>query len=1311
MCDDRTQVVRRHLDDGLSLGTFEQESRPTEEAATRFFRTLFVQLLDFEATPSSLGDTPWQDLPVSEWSSASRTMAARVLAKAGSFRVVYVELEELTRTAERSVVRDLADSNRSEAWGGSGSFVAVFHAPDADVWHLVTPYEDGIGDITTGRPVLRRYVLGAGETHRTVASALAGLNATESGLADRIHDAFRLEPVTKRFYEEYTEVFDTLRTELREKGVSETAADQGAHLTLNRLSFFYFLQKTGRLGGRTDFLPWFLRQYERSDDVDCFHEKWLSALFGRVHQPDGTPADTTASNDTAVSDSTVLSDSSALPDSAPFPNSLTFPGPVADALSERPELDGGLFRSDVVETEGAFLSDATLRSVIRDFFEEYPFTLAEERPDDIDVAVSPRILGTIYESFIAERERDEAGIFYTPRTEVDLLCRTALYEQFRDRLDIDEADAERRLVEFVFGDPLDWNPEPAEPTDELESVLRSLDIVDPACGGGAFLIGMTEILTELYRKLGYDGAYGLKKRVLSENVSGVDIKPWAIHVAEMRLWLSLLRSEDGCPDDTHPDATRSADSHHGATHSAETHPGDTHHGAPCPDVHSLFPDLSFDLLVGDTLVQNASADEHLPFEQLRHCADEGDDTGGELERERRELVDRKTRFFEGELDDPTLVEAQRTNLVLAALERATDRQSASSTSATATLDGIERLRERVESDDGDGFVWELDFPAVMTTGGFDIVIGNPPYVRHENISPPNLHQFGPDATTATMSPATTTTATDAFRTDASRESKSAYKRALGEFVERRFDIAPYKTSDLYLYFYFRSMDVLREGGTLSFVTSNAWLDVDYGVRLQEFLLSEGDVRYLFESRARRTFEEADVNTVLSVVNRNSSGRLSNAVEFVAAYTEYDRFVSGDTLESVLVGSGTGSSLPFHDERLTIKTGDGWRSIGVPESALWRLGSASTTTDEADGWVRPRGDYRSGKWGKYTRAPTVFFDIVGNADPELVPLGSRCAVQRGTRTGANQFFYLPSDYYDARPEGDSLVLTATGEWPDGGYATELEIPRSYWMHATADGWEPNLVLKTSKSFETPIFDPESLEPGRGLRYVLRIDELRDELDGDVAEYVRWGEEYDPSRDDIGRKRTPFPSSVSSRGVGWYDLTEDLQRGDVLPMKSIDLRHAYWFPTHQTWIDNRLHGIEVPGGERNRRFVAGLLNSTYGALAAEVNGRVNLGQGALDIATDDHRRTPIPRPNAVDDQLKADIATRFEQLGARPIASIFDELGTSDPESVSFERVAPDRLELDRLVVRDLLGFDEAVHRDLYRGVVKLARQRVEKADGV
>lgn len=311
------------------------------------------------------------------------------------------------------------------------------------------------------------------------------------------------------------------------------------------------------------------------------------------------------------------------------------------------------------------------------------------------------------------------------------------------------------------------------------------------------------------------------------------------------------------------------------------------------------------------------------------------------------------------------------------------------------------------------------------------------------------------------------------------------------------------------------------------------------------------------------------------------------------------------------------------------------------------------------------------------------------------------------TGANQFFYLPSKYYDAHREGDTLVLHSTGEWPDEGYERELHLPREYWMHRTEDGWEPNLVLKTSRSFDTTIVDPESLEIGGGLRYLLVIDEPRSDLAGDVE----WGERYDPRRDDLGRKQRGFPASVSRRGVDWYDLSEDLRRGDVLPMKNVDARHAYWVPEQRTWIDDRLHGIEVPGGDRNRRFLAGVLNSTYGALSCEVNGRVNLGKGALDVTTDDHKRTLVPPLESVEEGLKADVADRFETFGRRRVTSIFDELGASTPAELSLDSVADDRLALDRLVVRDLFGFDDQTLRRVYEGTLELVSGRVSKADSV
>ena len=390
-----------------------------------------------------------------------------------------------------------------------------------------------------------------------------------------------------------------------------------------------------------------VNEYEHTnggDDEDRFHETWLSTLFDelyRRHEP---------------SDGSELSDDS---------RSLAeLPDPIAETLADLPTFGGGLFNPNIVETDDVFLSDATLKSVIREFFERYPFTVCENRPTDIDIAIGPSMLGTIYESCIAERERERggAGIFYTPRTEVDLLCRMALFEQLCDQLDVREQVMKRRIVELVFSDPVAWNPATIEVPAEIARVLRSLDIVDPACGGGAFLVGMTGVLTELYRKIGSSPEYDLKKRVLAENISGVDVKPWAVHVAESRLLLWLLRPE---------------------SHRPNTYPRFS---------NARLPDLSFDLLVGDALVQSDGLDEPPPFDALRGCGcnaaetnstdDDGNETRstgdatGIVERKRRDFAAQKTRFFAGEIDDPTVVEQGKTDLVLSALDRIIDSKPA-----------------------------------------------------------------------------------------------------------------------------------------------------------------------------------------------------------------------------------------------------------------------------------------------------------------------------------------------------------------------------------------------------------------------------------------------------------------------------------------------------------------------------------------------------------------------------------------------------------------------------------------------------------
>lgn len=1167
MREDRVREVRRRLDENLSIDAFRRERRSTEAAATRFFQDLFVEVLDFEE-PSTRGDETWRDLPVDEWGEETPATAARLVAEAGAFRVVYVELEEAIRVAERHAVQALVSADGQGGWTRRGTFLAVFHAPGADTWDLVTPYETGTEDLGTVRPVLRRFVLGAGATHRTVARSLGDVDGTESQFADRVDDAFRVDRVTEAFHGTYEDVFATLGDELRADGLGTRAADRYAHLTLTRLLVCHYLQAAGWMGERTDFVRWFHQQYEESGDAGRFHDTWLSALFfDGLNRPAGTAPD------------------------------ADLPDEVADAIADLPPVDGGLFEPCNLDETDVSLSDDALHGAVRGFLERYDVTATEATPYDVDVAVDPSMLGTLYESLATGRDGAEAGTVYTPRTEVDLICRLALYEQFRDEYDDPDADVDRRIVDFVFADPHECAPVDEVDAERFEAVLRDLRVVDPACGSGAFLVGMKRVVVELYRKLGWTPDYDLAAQIVSDNLYGVDVADWAVRVAEFRLWLSAVQGD-------------------------EPHPGDR----PGP------PAGSSNLYVGDSLVPEMVGDDLAP-----------------------------------EVDDA----------------------ESSSTDEDGSAEGSDPR-----------FVPERDCPEVMRNGGFDVVVGNPPYVRQEDIVG---RGSGPARSGATSA-------------DAASDRRSGYKRRLREFVARRFDVEPYETSDLYLYFYVRGIDLLRDGGTLSFVTPNAWLDVDYGVRLQELLLANGEIEYLVENRTRRSFVDAAVNTAIAVVNRGSPDRLSGETTFVSTDVPYRRLDAVEVLSSASMDGDpeTGveaETLDFEDERVRVRTADSWRAITLSAGALWRLGGGTTLPTEDGAGVLPRGRYRSGKWGTFTRAPTVFFEMAGNASRPLSRLGDECELRRGTRTGANQFFYLPSTYYDARSDGESLVLTSTGEWPDAEYESELRIPREYWMHRTEHGWEPNLVVKTSRSFETTTFGLDSLELGDGLRYVFVADEPKSDLPRDARAYVEWGETYDPSRDDLGRKTTPFPSSVSSRGVAWYDVSDDLRRGDVLPMKNVHTRHAYWVPERRTWIDDRLHAIEVPGDETDRKFLAGLLNSTYGTLSCEVNGRANLGQGALDLATADHERTLVPPLDGVDDELKAAVAAQFDSFGRRRVTSIFDDLGAEEPDVVSFDTVATDRLELDRLVVGELLGFDEATLQRLYEATLRVVERRISKAESV
>ena len=220
-----------------------------------------------------------------------------------------------------------------------------------------------------------------------------------------------------------------------------------------------------------------------------------------------------------------------------------FPDEIRKALAAAPYLNGGLFtENDLDEAHNFEISDARFTGIF-EFLENYNFTIAEDSPLDQEVAVDPEMIGKVYESLVnvspETDERGDAGIFYTPRTEIDLMCRLALVDNLAAHMGEEHKST---LYEAVFAF------EPGEKADAdqrlnsknlwvpLNECLSEIAIVDPACGSGAFLVGMLQILDDLRDRTNRaldrgERSFDRKKAIIGANLYGVDVMEWACHVA------------------------------------------------------------------------------------------------------------------------------------------------------------------------------------------------------------------------------------------------------------------------------------------------------------------------------------------------------------------------------------------------------------------------------------------------------------------------------------------------------------------------------------------------------------------------------------------------------------------------------------------------------------------------------------------------------------------------------------------------------------------------------------------------------------
>ncbi|MEP6731570.1 MAG: DNA methyltransferase, partial [bacterium] len=372
-----------------------------------------------------------------------------------------------------------------------------------------------------------------------------------------------------------------------------------------------------------------------------------------------------------------------------------------------PFLNGGLFTKSALERRYAHhrFPDLAFGALFGELLGAYRFTAREGRDDWSETAIDPEMLGRAFESLMAARERQLSGAFYTPQALVSHVSDRALIVALsNDMMNEDQVRA------ALGGEAL--VPRAAE---ELRSRLREFTLLDPACGSGAFLVHALERLADLHRAAGdMRSIASIRRDVLARSIHGVDINPTAVWLCELRLWLSVVIESD---------ETRMAAVPPLPNLDCNVRVGDTLSGEAFTEPPSLVgPSLALarlrDRYVRAAGPAKAPLRKALAREERRRALDA-------IDRQLEALVARRReRLFSHKMAD-----LFGDNRPPGAHERAEMRGERLRAAA------LRRERRRIADGGALPFSFPSHFGAAHSRGGFDLVIGNPPWVRIHNIPP------------------------------------------------------------------------------------------------------------------------------------------------------------------------------------------------------------------------------------------------------------------------------------------------------------------------------------------------------------------------------------------------------------------------------------------------------------------------------------------------------------------------------------------------------------------------------------------------
>ena len=351
-----------------------------------------------------------------------------------------------------------------------------------------------------------------------------------------------------------------------------------------------------------------------------------------------------------------------------------------------PYLNGGLFeRDEEDEPESRFPADYFKR--LFQFFSEYNFTIDENDPNDAEVGVDPEMLGKIFENLLEDNK--DKGAFYTPKEIVRYMCQESLIAYLETNTSI----AKDKIRQFVLSPEEGVTDIPENKKPKLLTALEEVKICDPAIGSGAFPMGLLNELLHCREVLSgehYDRAE-IKKSIIQNNIYGVDIEKGAVDIARLRFWLSIVVDEE----------------------------------TPSP-----LPNLDYKIMQGNSLVESFMGVDlsKLTYEK-ESKKDKGEISLFDDEKNRlQKTVTHLLSSYYSCSDHDRKVKLQKE------ISDTINKQLEAQAYDTSIL---KELRAINLAENNKFFLWHTWFSDVFNRDdkeGFDIVIGNPPYISAVNMA-------------------------------------------------------------------------------------------------------------------------------------------------------------------------------------------------------------------------------------------------------------------------------------------------------------------------------------------------------------------------------------------------------------------------------------------------------------------------------------------------------------------------------------------------------------------------------------------------